>query len=152
MAITETIERRSLIITLGENEAPSHWVYEAVRFLKNDDGSDVAPPQTVRIPASPEEAAAHIGQAAIDQVRTIDQIITRHLQAQADLKASHDASTAALKAQHQQAFDTALAERGATADAAEAALRATLNEWKTRAEVAEAELARALAQAPGVDA
>lgn len=71
MAITETIEKRRLVITLGEFEAPASWHWEAVRFLRNDDNTDAAPPQNVTVPCTQEEAAAHISQAMADQATAI---------------------------------------------------------------------------------
>ena len=64
--ITETIEKRRLIVTLGEAQAPASWAWDAMRFLRNDDGSDAAPPQTVTVPCTEAEAAAYISQAMVD--------------------------------------------------------------------------------------
>lgn len=61
MAITETIEKRELIIALGANEAPASYRWNAMRFLRNEDGSDAARPERVSVPATAEEVSAHIG-------------------------------------------------------------------------------------------
>jgi hypothetical protein len=123
MAISETVEKRKLVVTLGEFEAPASWQWEAVRFLRNDDGTDAAPPQNVVVPCTPEEAAAHIGQAAIDMNATMaakDALIAA-LREQlatevAALTEDRDTKVAALTAQRDAAV--AAATKVAEADAA----------------------------------
>lgn len=70
--ITETTEKREIVIVLGENEALASAHFKAVRFLRNEDGSDAAPPQEVRIPASGDDVAKHIGAAAAEQANIVD--------------------------------------------------------------------------------
>jgi hypothetical protein len=72
MAIVERVEKRELIVTLGANEAPASYRWNAKRFLTNDeDGSDAAPPQTVSVPCTAEEAAAHIGASVVSLLADI---------------------------------------------------------------------------------
>lgn len=112
MAITQTLERRRLIITLGENEAPSHWQWECVAFIR-DDGVDVVAPSTKYVDCTAEEAAAHIGQAALDQLAVIEAKDRRILALAADLEAERvarreDAAAAAAAAAAAQARVDAL--------------------------------------------
>ena len=105
MAITETIEKRRLVVTLGEGQAPASWHWDAVRFLRNDDGSDAAPPQNVTVPCTAQEAAAHISQSMVDLNASI---------------AAKDASIATLTSER----DAARAELTAAKAAAQAVAQA----------------------------
>ena len=87
MAITERIEKRELIVTLGAHAAPASYRWSAMRFLTNDeDGSDAAPPQRVSVPATAEEVSAHIGEAVTSLLADIaaDTIVRQALAADLD--------------------------------------------------------------------
>lgn len=87
MAITERIEKRELVVTLGANEAPASYRWNAMRFLTNDeDGSDAAPPQRVSIPATAEEVAAHIGASVVQLLADIEADTARYQALQAELQ------------------------------------------------------------------
>jgi flagellin-like hook-associated protein FlgL len=73
MAIIESVEKRRLIITLGEHEAPAQWQWDCIRFLRDDQsGKDAAPPQPVLVDATADEVAEHLGKAATDQVASLN--------------------------------------------------------------------------------
>lgn len=62
MPITESLEKRQLVVVLaGIDGSPAEYYFNAVRFLRNDDGSDAAPPQNVRIDATADEAKQLLG-------------------------------------------------------------------------------------------
>lgn len=94
MAITETIQKRRLVVVLGENEIPASWHWECMRFLRNDDGTDAAPPQAVSMAATAEEAAAHLGQGVVD-LQAASNTLTARV---AELTAERDAALAAAAA------------------------------------------------------
>lgn len=86
MAITERIEKRELIVTLGAHEAPASYRWSAMRFLTNDeDGSDAAPPQRVSIPATAEEVSAHIGASVVQLLADIEADTARYQALQTEL-------------------------------------------------------------------
>lgn len=115
MAITETLEKRRLVVTLGQFEAPSAWHWECVRFLRNDDGSDAAPPQNVSIACSAADVSAHIGQAMLDQIG----VLTAKDALVAAAQAERDAAIAdkdATIAKRDEAIAAAMAVASADAD------------------------------------
>ena len=70
--VTETTEKRQLIIDLGAHEAPTAWRWRVVQFLRYEDGTDAAPPRHTEVEASAEEVATHIGAAVIAQARDVE--------------------------------------------------------------------------------
>ena len=95
MAIVERVEKRELIITLGAHEAPASYRWSAKRFLTNDeDGSDAAPPQTVSVPATAEEVAAHISEAMVKLLADIAADGERYQALQAELQTERRARQA----------------------------------------------------------
>lgn len=76
------VEKRELRIALGEHEAPASWKFIVVRFLRHEDGSEQAVPGEMA--ATAEEAAAHIGQAMVEQLATIQAKDAAHVALQAE--------------------------------------------------------------------
>ena len=95
MAITETIEKRQLVVDLGKNEVPSAWRWRVVKFIRYDDGTDVVPPQSVEVDADPAEVAAHIGAAVVAQAADIAADRVERDAIRADLAAERAAKAAA---------------------------------------------------------
>lgn len=95
MPIVERVEKRELVVTLGANEAPASYRWNAMRFLTNDeDNSDAAPPQRVSIPATAEEVSAHIGEAVTALLADIEVDTARYQALQAELQVERRARQA----------------------------------------------------------
>lgn len=71
MAITETFERRQLVVDLGAHEAPSAWRWRGMQFLRYEDGSEAAPPRTVEVAADRADVEALLNVALAKQADDI---------------------------------------------------------------------------------
>lgn len=96
MSIVTTLEKRELVITLGENEAPAKWEWVCKKYVRNEEGKDEAPPHTVRIEATREDVEKHIGRAILDQAETINAMIASNDKRAAEAKEQHDKQVADL--------------------------------------------------------
>lgn len=131
MSIIKTTEKRRLIITLGVNEAPSHWDWEVVNFFRNEKGEDEAAPTSAVVPATPEEAAEHIGKASIEQIANINAMSDRMAKQAADAAAelADEKQKAATRAAEDKATIEALASQLAAATRTLAAVRQADAQW-----------------------
>jgi 23S rRNA maturation-related 3'-5' exoribonuclease YhaM len=114
MAIEETVEKRRLVLVLGERGAVSSNYFEAVQTLKREDGSDAAPPRPVQIPLSEAEVATYLDQAMTSQSANIDEL-TRRMAQQAE---EHAAAVKTLTTEHAAAVKTLTTEHAAALAAA----------------------------------
>ena len=67
MEIIETLSAREIVITLGEHDAPATAKKKSVRFLRDADGADVAPPQIVEQEISFEDVELSLNGALLDE-------------------------------------------------------------------------------------
>ena len=92
--VTERFEKRRLIITLGEKDAPAQYAWQGVTFTSREDGSDFKPPMDEMRPATVEEVQAHIGQAVLD----LQAVISAKDALIAQVRAEHDITIAGWEA------------------------------------------------------
>ena len=59
-------EKFKLVVTLGEGGAPAAWHWIARVSVTDDAGAEIVSPQDREVPCTAAEAAAHIGQSAVD--------------------------------------------------------------------------------------
>lgn len=61
-------DKRALIVNLGgDPPAPTHYFWQVVTFVRDDQGHDVVPPQPSSIETTADEAAAYLNAALIAQ-------------------------------------------------------------------------------------
>jgi hypothetical protein len=92
------IERRRLIITLGEHEAPASCQWDAVKFLRDEDGNDLVPPQRDLITATAEEVSAYLNVTLAAERDALNARVARDAQAHAAFVASAEGDIATLRA------------------------------------------------------